>query len=317
MMNFLRLIRLPNVFTVVADILMGFLFVHSSLQPTGKFCLILTASVCLYWSGMVLNDVFDVKQDAIERPDRPIPSGKISLASARYWGAGLMAAGLAAAWAAGWSGEPSGMSIRSGVIASFIAVCILGYDGAFKKTIVGPPLMGCCRAGNVLLGMSTGPIIHDYATPILGFDAAQLAVAGGLGVYIMGLTWFGQFEAAERIPRIGLVLGVVLMVCGLVWLGSFTLVSVSQAGRYDIALPHEVWPWIVVVLSIPILRRAIAVLFRPTHAGIQSVIKQCILSLIVFDAAVCLAARPPWHWSVMIVSLLVPSVVLGRWFYST
>ena len=33
---------------------------------------------CLYAAGMVLNDAFDAELDARERPERPIPSGRIS-----------------------------------------------------------------------------------------------------------------------------------------------------------------------------------------------------------------------------------------------
>ena len=107
------------------------------------------------------------------------------------------------------------------------------------------------------------------------------------------------------------------MMLGMFWLASFTLVSVSQAGRYDITMPHEVWPLVVALLAFSVIRRAVVVLLQPTGQGVQLVIKQCILSLIVFDAAVCLAARPPWQWSVLVVSLMIPTVLLGRWFYST
>ena len=316
-MVFLQLIRLPNVFTVVADILMGFLFVHPNLQPVGKFALTLVSAIFLYWAGMVLNDVFDVEQDRKERPERPIPSGKISLPAARALGFGLLLTGVVAGWAVGWVQGPSDLPWRSGVVATAIAVFVLGYDWALKKTVFGPLLMGLCRFGNVLLGMSAGAVIDDYATPVLGFDAAQLAVAGGLGVYIMGVTWFGRNEAAEEIPKSGLVAGVVLMTLGMFWLASFTLVSVSQAGRYDITMPHQAWPLVVAVLAFSVIRRAIVVLLHPTGQGVQLVIKQCILSLIVFDAAVCLASRPPWQWSVLIVSLMIPTIFLGRWFYST
>ena len=296
---------------------MGFLFVHPGLQPAGKFALTLVSSICLYWAGMVLNDVFDVEKDREERPERPIPSGKISLPAARALGFGLLLAGIVAGWATGWVQGPSDLPWRSGAVASAIAVFILGYDWALKKTVLGPLMMGLCRFGNVLLGMSAGAVIGDYATPVLGFDAAQLAIAGGLGVYIMGVTWFGRNEAAVEIPRGGLVTGVVLMLLGMFWLASFTLVSVSQAGRYDIVMPHRIWPLVVALLAFTVIRRAIVVLLNPTSSGVQIVIKQCILSLIVFDAAVCLAARPPWQWSVLVVSLMIPTVLLGKWFYST
>ena len=35
------------------------------------------ASVLMYWSGMALNDWADREADAVERPERPIPSGRV------------------------------------------------------------------------------------------------------------------------------------------------------------------------------------------------------------------------------------------------
>src|SRR5205823_6895168 len=75
----LRLMRLPNVFTAIADVMMGYLFVHRSVAEPGKLACLIGASAALYIAGMVLNDVFDLKTDAVERPFRPLPSGQISL----------------------------------------------------------------------------------------------------------------------------------------------------------------------------------------------------------------------------------------------
>ena len=70
--------RLPNVFTAMADVAMGFLFTDEAFQPLLTFILLLITSSCFYIAGMVLNDCFDVEQDRRERPQRPIPSGRIS-----------------------------------------------------------------------------------------------------------------------------------------------------------------------------------------------------------------------------------------------
>jgi hypothetical protein len=44
------------------------------------------ATMCLYAGGVVLNDFFDRRLDAIERPERPIPSRRVSAASAAALG---------------------------------------------------------------------------------------------------------------------------------------------------------------------------------------------------------------------------------------
>ena len=69
--------RLPNVFTAMADIFMGFWLTHETLSPIGVFLLLLASSSFLYTAGMVLNDIFDLEQDRRERPQRPLPSGRI------------------------------------------------------------------------------------------------------------------------------------------------------------------------------------------------------------------------------------------------
>ena len=80
MLAYLQLIRLPTVFTAMADIVLGYVLTHRVIVgPEGwddpaKFFGLLASSCCLYLAGMVFNDVFDRKQDAEERPSRPIPS---------------------------------------------------------------------------------------------------------------------------------------------------------------------------------------------------------------------------------------------------
>jgi geranylgeranylglycerol-phosphate geranylgeranyltransferase len=45
-------------------------------------------------AGNVINDVFDIEIDKINRPDRPIPSGVISLRQAKIWSGVLWAIGI-------------------------------------------------------------------------------------------------------------------------------------------------------------------------------------------------------------------------------
>src|SRR6266852_4753634 len=76
-----QLVRLPNVFTAMADIVLGWLGARATGTPDTRwpgFALLLAASACLYSGGMVWNDFFDVEQDRRERPYRPLPSGRIT-----------------------------------------------------------------------------------------------------------------------------------------------------------------------------------------------------------------------------------------------
>src|SRR5947209_6055996 len=90
-----RLLRLPNVFTAVADIALAGAVSLAIPVNRVSFLLVALASACLYCSGMVWNDYFDVEQDARERPFRPLPSGRIALRTAWLLAVALMAAGVA------------------------------------------------------------------------------------------------------------------------------------------------------------------------------------------------------------------------------
>ena len=129
LLPYAQLLRIPNVFTAMADIFLGYLLTHDGLDPGLAFGLLLAASSCLYLAGMVFNDVFDREIDALERPKRPIPSGRVSLRGAMTLGTVLVAGGLALAAVAG---------INSLIVACLLTSAIFLYDGLLKSTIVGP-----------------------------------------------------------------------------------------------------------------------------------------------------------------------------------
>ena len=117
MRAYLQLVRLPNVFTAMADILLGYLFTHESLEPAEHFALLLAASSLLYMAGMVLNDFFDREQDARERPFRPIPSGKVSPGAAARLGFGMLGLGATLGWVASYLAA----DVRPGIVATALA----------------------------------------------------------------------------------------------------------------------------------------------------------------------------------------------------
>src|ERR1041385_6358805 len=87
-----QLMRLPNVFTAVADPLARWFVVGGGL-PAWHVIALVGASAGLYTSGIVYNDYFDYELDCRERPERPLPSGAITRGRAAGLGAALMAAG--------------------------------------------------------------------------------------------------------------------------------------------------------------------------------------------------------------------------------
>ncbi len=281
----LQLFRLPNVFTAMADIFLGFLLVHETLEPWWTFLLLLGASCLLYTSGMVLNDVFDVVIDRQERPSRPLPSGRIPLRLALHVGGVMLGAGVALGWAAGaFQGQ-----FRSGMVATALAGAVLAYDRILKRTVMAPVVMGSCRTLNILLGASAAAG---------AWHPIHYVVAAGVGIYITGVTWFARTEARHS-NRLALAAASVVMAGGLALLAYMPSVADDAlpwvwAPRYAL----EIGPrWYVLwgLLSLSILRRPVAAIAEPTPKRVQIAVKECILSLIVIDAVACYAVRGmPW-----------------------
>jgi len=300
MRAYLQLLRAPNVFTAAADILLGFFFTHDSLGAWPQLALLVAASCCLYLAGMVLNDVFDLAQDAAERPFRPIPSGRVSKAAAMRLGAGLLVAGVGFGWLTTWLAGDA----RPGLVASGLAGAVLSYDGLLKKTAVGPLVMGLCRTLNVLLGMSA---------PQDDWSAVHLAVALGIGIYITGVTVFARSEARES-GRGQLTLGLVLMLAGLGVLDR--LMYWVRGDEWPPVFVPPRWSVFWLLVAALVSWRCVRAIVVPDPRNVQSAVRYCILSLIVIDAGACLAVHD-LSYALSILALLVPTIALGRWIYST
>lgn len=305
--------RIPNVFTAIADVLMGFLFVQHRFEPAATLVVLVATSCLLYTAGMVLNDLFDIEVDLRERPERPLPSGRISLGRARLVGFGMLAAGVVAGWTAGF--VPTGTSAiawRSGVVATSLAAGVLLYDGFLKKTPLGPLGMGCCRFLNVLLGMSAGAPTAGEAL-IVGYGPHHLAAAGGIGVYIVGVTLFARSEAEES-SRVQLFCGFCVMAAGICLLAAFPWFWPEP---FPFTLdPGTMWLLLLAMISVTIVRRCLTAVASPTPGMVQAAVKHCIFSLIFLDAAAGLQVSTPFH-AIAILLLLLPTLALGRWVYST
>lgn len=305
---YLQLLRIPNIFTAMADIAMGFLFTHRQLAPWPEFALLLGASCLIYSAGMVLNDVFDCDVDALERPHRPIPSGRIAKSVATRLGYLLLFTGMALGWLTSLvTGSPS-----SAVVASLLGLAVVLYDRTLKRTPLAPIAMGLCRFLNVLLGMSS-------ARPPWPGHPIYWWVASGVGIYIVGVTWFARTEARTSNRR-NLCLALAIMLGGIAILAWYPFVWPDSTPKLSIAL-HALsmgdgWMLLWAVLGISIFWRCLRAIFDPSPRMVQVAIKQCILSLIMLDAITCAGLRG-LESGAAIALLLIPTFLVGRWIYST
>jgi len=318
LLAYAQLLRLPNVFSAIADVTAGFLMVEGNLDRWQSYVPLLGASICLYLAGMVLNDVFDAPLDAKERPERPIPSGRISAGSAAQLGWGLLIAGIvlgAVAMGVGWGSAE--LPWRAGIVTGVLAACIVAYDAWAKSTPIGPLFMGSCRMLNWLLGMSLAqhlPFATDWQ--ILGYGADHLLVAGGMGLYIVGVTWLARDEADE--PNVLHLLGATfVMLAGLALAGIHVLYPTHEIWLHsESGISLTVWTVAFIALAAPVLRRAGGAIMAGTPEAVRMAVQQARMSIIIFDAAIAYAQCGP-YWGLAVLSLLAPAWVLARFVNTT
>ncbi len=283
---YLRLLRPPNLVTAAADILAGYAATTMAITPVLAFLVV--GSMALYGGGVVLNDYFDRNLDALERPERPIPSGRVHPAGAAILGFFLLGAGIGAGWIC---------SIHGGVIAAAIACCVLFYNAVAKHyRILGPVSMGTCRGLNLLLGLSAAPVVlgEKWALALLPL------------IYIAAVTMIstGEVNGGNR-PTIFIATALVVSVCGgILFLG------------LD---PKFKWVWAAPVVAflcyriMPPLWRA----FRePLAANVRAAVKTGVLSLIILDAALATGYAGPLY-GVAVLVLLIIAAALARIFAVT
>lgn len=178
----LRLARVSNLPTVWSNVLAASVLA-GGLQ-TESLAWILVAMSALYTGGMVLNDAFDREIDARERPERPLPSGQISLASVWIIGGVLLAAGVVILASFGTGGAMGGTAL---------AAAIPLYDAWHKGNPLSPLIMGACRA---LVYVTTALAAGAALSPSI------LGAALVLLLYVVGLT-----QLAKRgFPYVGLLI---------------------------------------------------------------------------------------------------------------
>jgi 4-hydroxybenzoate polyprenyltransferase len=172
-----ELVRAPAALTVPGDVLAG--AVAAGNGRPKQLIGLAASSVCVYWAGMALNDWADRAVDAVERPERPIPSGRVSPRLALGLASGLTVAGLGLAAVAGGRA-----ALRT---TSLLAATAWTYDLGAKNTPAGPVFMAAARSLDVLVGAG---------------DRRRKAWAPALavGAHILGVTAMSRGEVHGSTP---------------------------------------------------------------------------------------------------------------------
>ena len=284
-----QLLRAGNIFTAISNICAGYLLASGGWQPVLPLIFLVLASGSLYLSGMVLNDVFDLEIDRVERPERPLPSGRVDVVWAKAVGWGLMIDGLTAAAIAAWL-IASWLPL---LVAAALAVAIVTYNAGLKSTTLGPLGMGACRALNVLLGASV--IVHSpEKTPAYLYAAV-------LGLYTIGLTLLARNEAARSDERNIKTAGNIMQLAILLILAFAAMFTLPRFGWFAM--------WLVCLTVVRVLLYEAFIDLEPK--AVQKSVSRLIAMFIPLDALVCVAAAG-WPAGLIVLSLLLPTYVATR-----
>lgn len=286
------LVRVPNLFTAPPDVLLGASLVAATGGALDTFTVagLALASVFLYAAGTTLNDYFDATRDARERPERPIPSGRVTRREAVTLGGALLVAGVAVALAVG--------GLAATAIATVLAAVILLYDGVLKGSTLGFLAMGTNRALNVSLGIAAAQSLS--AVP--SWTAVVPLVVGG---YIASVTYMAAEEATgtERRAVLTAIVGAAgagLTALAVLWRGSpeplALLVGVALVGAFLAWTGRALW----------------TAYANPVPDTVGPAVGACVLALVVLDAG--FAAVAGLAWIAATVAFLVPAVGLSRAF---
>lgn len=296
LMAWLQLMRLPTVFTALSNILCGYFIATidrdlATLLAQKELWLLLASSAGLYLGGMVLNDVFDVALDSVERPNRPIPSGRISRRAATLFGFALMMAGIVCATVVGTA---------STIVAVMIAVAVLLYDGFLKNTPLAPIGMATCRFLNLILGSSAAAASFAEL-----WEPPAALVALPLGVYVFGVTLFAQNEAGNS-SRTLLYAGLLIALLGI---SGDALVAGSLLEE------NEAPKGALIALSLIAANVALRAV-RAINAGqpilLQKTVGFMLLNVIFIDAAMTFCCTESGRLATLVVVLVVPATLSKR-----
>lgn len=295
LMGFARLARPANLPTAASDILAGIAiglylqnidalpFVEENI---GSVLALLFSSIFLYAGGVVFNDVFDAELDAVERPERAIPSGLIPLRQAIVWGIFLLTMGVLLAFVC---------NALSGSIAIALTIAIVTYDAYFKKHgFLGPLNMGICRGLNLLLGMSILGLVSHWWVSIVPV------------IYIFAITLISRGEVHGNNKA------------HIVWAGVlYTIVIASIALVIELRTNNG-------LLAAPFLMLFGGMIFSPlikaykenSPKHIKKAVISGVLSLVVMNAC-WVAGFSNWYLALVVLLLLPLSMILSKIFAVT
>lgn len=189
-LTLLKLGRVSNLPTVWTNTLAASVLAGASFNVVVVWLMV--AMSLFYIGGMYLNDAFDAEIDALERSERPIPSGQIKRSTVFVAGFAMLAVGVVILLLLGraYDGFSRWVPAASGLM---LCVAIVLYNAHHKNNPFSPALMGACR---MLVYITAGVAVAQQVVASVWVGALLLFC------YLMGLTYVAKQENLGQVKNL-------------------------------------------------------------------------------------------------------------------
>ena len=293
--DYLVLVRLPNLFTLPSNILVGIAAISSlafTLTSFIQFLLLVTISVLLYCVGIVLNDLYDFDIDKKERPNRPLPSGKISRRSAIVLVAIFSTIALILSLQ---------VSFSTLVISTILFSVIFGYDKYLKNTHAGPFTIASARVMNILLGTSVSLRSVDSYSQIVTLTFVLIITF----VYVSLIGLISRYEVHGFLDNTKLLLTPAIVATVI---SSIILFSLMGFFKLESLIILSLFSFIMII--------SFSRIYRRDSGRTQQIVRNMILSIIVLDSTF-LTGIIGIELGLVVLTLMAPLLVLANKMYMT
>ncbi|MFO0782814.1 MAG: UbiA family prenyltransferase [Phycisphaerales bacterium] len=275
MFSWLELMRLSNAPTVASNVLagvaVGMLARLSGINPPlDTMGMLLLGVLLVYAAGMMLNDACDVSTDRVERPGRPIPSGRIPRKLARNTAVVMLAAGTTVLVFAGEKTLPWALLLGSAVLL---------YDTLHRQIPLSWLLLALCR-GTVIV-VSALAVSPGSDWPVINL------VGGGLFLYVAALSAAARDEM-RGMGKAALV-GTLAVPLLTLWPAALLLLDIPRPDNLSLAAGLGVLGGIALPSAVLGTRNALM-----GRQGVPAAVGLWLGTIPVMDAAVCFLLGQPW-----------------------
>ena len=293
--DYLVLIRFPNLFTIPSNIIVGFsqlvLFPEAGIE---NLLLLTTTSILLYVVGIIINDYRDLEIDRKERPDRPLPAGKISPRSALAF---VFVAAISAIFLATLVGIPSVL------LAVILLITIIAYDCWLKNNFLGYFTIALARVINVVLGYSAGiTLLISNQNEITRLSVILISTF----LYVTAISYISrkEVESSPKKSNFRISIGLLSLIPAIL-----TFFTLSGVFKWDLFLS-------LIIFIGMLIKSLVGKYGSPNPEVAKKIVRNLVLSIIILDSTF-LSGTLGFAYGLSLLVLLIPAVILSRRFYVT